>query len=123
MVSPKIRVYVATVKATTSLYPLGHGYFVQVSIRYFTVLRELTGKKEEKLIFPENQKTTINAVLKMLSEKYNKSFIDYVFDPDGQVKGFLQFLINGTSATTLQGLETTLQEGDVLAILPPIGGG
>ncbi len=96
---------------------------MQVSIRYFTVLRELTGKKEEKLIFPENQKTTIKAVLKMLSEKYDKSFIDYVFDLDGQVKGFLQFLINGTSATTLQGLETTLQEGDVLAILPPVGGG
>lgn len=60
----------------------------------------------------------------MLSHKYGKPFMDYVYDAkSGQPKGFLQFLVNGNSAATLKGLESELGEGDVLAILPPVGGG
>lgn len=94
-----------------------------IKIRFFTVLRELTNKKEETLNF-ENLTVTVADVIKSLSEKYGKSFDDYVFEAETrQVKGFLQFLINGTSAATLEGLDSTLQDGDVLAILPPVGGG
>ncbi|MCL1978230.1 MAG: MoaD family protein [Candidatus Bathyarchaeota archaeon] len=96
---------------------------MQISIRYFTMLREITGKKEEKLAFSENQKTTVILVLKVLSDNYGKLFTDYVFDSDGLIKGFLQLLINGTSITILDGSESLLQDGDVLAILPPVGGG
>lgn len=96
---------------------------MQISIRYFTILREITGKKEEKLTFTENKKTTITAALKALSNKYGKSFTDYMFNSDGQVKSFLQLLINGTNTVNIRGAETTLQDGDVLAILPPVGGG
>lgn len=95
---------------------------MMIKIRFFTVLRELTNKREETLNFPEKN-LTIAHVLKALSEKYGKPFDTYVFEADGRVKGFLQFLINGASAATLQGLESQLRDGDVLAILPPVGGG
>ncbi len=93
-----------------------------IKIRLFTTLREIAGKREETLNLPKDH-TTITQVLNALSEKYGKPFDDYVFEADGQVKGFLQFLINGASAATLQGLESQLRDGDVLAILPPVGGG
>jgi sulfur-carrier protein len=97
---------------------------LQVSIRFFTSLREIVGKKEETLKFPESDRVTVNAVLKNLRQRYGNRFAEYVYDrKTGEVKGFLQFLINGKSATTLNGLETVLEEGDVLAILPPVGGG
>ena len=51
-------------------------------------------------------------------------FTEYVYNgKTGQPKNFLQFLINGISTSTLNGLETELKDGDVLAILPPVGGG
>jgi molybdopterin synthase sulfur carrier subunit len=97
---------------------------MKVKIRFFTILREITNNREETLNLPDNQKATVATVLKLLSEKYGKPFVDYVFDAEtGQVKGFLQFLINGNSASTLNGLDTALSDGDVLAILPPVGGG
>ncbi|MDR2203710.1 MAG: MoaD family protein [Nitrososphaerota archaeon] len=96
---------------------------MQISIRYFTILREITGKKEEKLSYSENQKITIKIVLKTLSDKYGKPFVEYMFDSNGQIKSFLQLFINGTNTTNLKGTKTTLQDEDVLAILPPIGGG
>ncbi len=97
---------------------------MQVSVRFFTSLRERIGKKEETLKFSEDSKVTVDAVLKTLIQRYGERFVEYVYDEKtGKVKGFLQFLINGKSATTLNGLETELRDGDVLAILPPVGGG
>ena len=97
---------------------------LEVKVRFFTSLREIANKREETLTFPTGKKVTVNLVLKTLSQKYGTPFIEYVnSDKTGQPKNFLQFLINGTSASTLNGLETELKDGDVLAILPPVGGG
>ena len=97
---------------------------MQVSVRFFTSLREITNKKEETLKFPEGEKVTVDMVLKTLTQRYGKRFVEYVYDrKTGEVRGFLQFLVNGKSAATLNGLETELEDGDVLAILPPVGGG
>lgn len=96
---------------------------LRVSVRFFTTLKELVGKREETLEFSDKV-VTVNSVLKRLSERYGKGFVEYVFDDKtGEVKGFLQFLINGRSASTLNGLDTKLRNGDVLAIIPPVGGG
>jgi MoaD family protein len=96
---------------------------VELKVRFFTNLREIVDKREETLTFSEGE-VTVNLVLKTLSKKYGKPFVDYVYDGEtGQPKGFLQFLVNGTSTQTLSDLETVLKDGDVLAILPPVGGG
>jgi MoaD family protein len=97
---------------------------MEVKVRFFTNLREIVGKREETLILPDAESVTVNLVLKILSQKYGTPFVEYVCqEKTMQPKGFLQFLINGTSTSTLNGLETTLHNGDVLAILPPVGGG
>ena len=97
---------------------------LKVSVRFFTNLREITEKREHTLKFPDNETVTVNVILKKLAERYGKSFVEYVYDSKtGEVKGFLQFLVNGRSASPLNGLNTKLKDGDVLAIIPPVGGG
>lgn len=97
---------------------------LKVSVRFFTTLREITGKREETLDFPDSEKITVKKVLGALAERYGKGFVEYVYDSKTcNVKGFLQFLINGQSTSTIKGLETELADGDVLAIIPPVGGG
>lgn len=97
---------------------------MRVSVRFFTSLRELTGKREETLEFSGKKKVTVGMVLERLSKRFGKGFVEYVFDRrTGEVKGFLQFLVNGRSASTLESLDTVLVDGDVLAIIPPVGGG
>jgi MoaD family protein len=97
---------------------------LRVSVRFFTTLREVVGKKEEILEFPRGETVTVDKVLKRLTLRYGKEFVQYVYDgKTGEVKGFLQFLVNGRSASSFEGLATRLADGDVLAIVPPVGGG
>ena len=97
---------------------------MQATVRFFTSLRELVGRKEETVVFSEDEKVTINMVLKMLTKKFGKPFVEYVYDhKTGELKSYLQLLVNGKSASTLSGMQTELRTGDVLAILPPVGGG
>ncbi len=97
---------------------------MEVKVRFFTNLREIVGTREENLIFADSEKSNVNLVLKLLSKKYGAPFTEYVYDTKtGLPKNFLQFLVNGTSTSALKGLETELKAGDVLAILPPVGGG
>ena len=97
---------------------------MQVYVRFFTSLRELLGKKEETIAFPEGKRITVSNVLEKLKQRYGKPFVDYVYDSQtGEIKGFLQLLVNGKSASTLNGMQTKLADGYVLAILPPVGGG
>jgi MoaD family protein len=97
---------------------------LHISVRFFTILREIVGKREERLQFSKNEKVTVNAVLEQLSKQYGKAFREYIFDSKNcEVKGFLQFLVNGRSLPKLEGLNAELADGDVIAILPPVSGG
>jgi len=94
---------------------------VRITVKFFTTLREIVGKREEQIELP--RPITVEALLKQLSKTYGNEFVDYVFDELGNVRGHLQFLVNGKSITTMQGFKTMLKNGDQIAILPPVGGG
>lgn len=94
---------------------------VKVLVRFFTTLREITGKKEEQIELSKS--ASVNSVLKKLSENYGADFNDYMFDELGDVRSHLEILVNGRSVSTLSGLKTKLKDGDQVAILPPVGGG
>ena len=94
---------------------------IRVNIRFFTTLREIVGQKEEEVEF--SRPVTLETLLKALSRKHGKEFAEYVYDELGSVRGHLHLLINGKSVTALNGLRTKLNEGDQIAILPPVGGG
>lgn len=94
---------------------------LKVRVKFFTTLREITGKKEDEIEF--SRALTIGLLMKQLSKKYGKEFNDYVYDELGNVHGHLHFLVNGKSIAGLNDLKTKLKDGDQVAILPPVGGG
>jgi MoaD family protein len=94
---------------------------MNVEVRFFTSLREITGKKVDEIQL--QNLITVEELLTLLSEKHGKKFNEYVYDKKGKVQGFLSFLVNGKNINVLQGFDTKLKQGDTIAILPPVGGG
>ena len=94
---------------------------MKVTIRFFTSLREITGNK--MVILELKNLVSVEQLLSLLFEKYGQEFRDYVYNQEGKVHDFLSFLVNGKNINNLQGFNTILQEGDIIAILPPVGGG
>jgi len=94
---------------------------MKVEVKFFTSLREITGQKVDKIL---SQSTiTVDELMTLLSEKYGKNFREYIYNKKGEVQGFLLFLVNGKNINIMQGFDTKLKEDDVVAILPPVGGG
>ena len=94
---------------------------MKVIFKFFTRLREMTGKKEEEIVLPKS--VTIEEALKRVSEKHSHQFRNYLYDENERVQSHLLFLVNGRSITDLHGFKTKLKDGDKVAILPPMSGG
>jgi molybdopterin synthase sulfur carrier subunit len=94
---------------------------MKVTMRFFTLLKEITKKNKEELEVPHA--TTVEDLLSLLSQKYGQKFKSYVYTQNGQIKPHLQFLVNWTNITTLNGFNTPLKEHDEIAIIPPVSGG
>jgi molybdopterin synthase sulfur carrier subunit len=94
---------------------------MKVEVRFFTSLREITGKKVEEVQL--QNAITVEELLTELSKKYGREFREYLYNEKGRVHGYLSILVNGKSTNVLQGLDTKLKGGDTIAILPPVGGG
>jgi molybdopterin synthase sulfur carrier subunit len=95
---------------------------LKLSIRFFTTLREITGKREEELEFRMSD-VRVKDALDKLTEMHGREFKEYVYNEEGNVRDHLQLLVNGKSVRSMDQLDTLLKEGDQLAIVPPVGGG
>jgi molybdopterin synthase sulfur carrier subunit len=94
---------------------------MKVEVKFFTSLREITGKKMDEIQL--QSAITVKELLTLLSEKYGEKFREYVYNKERKVQDYLSFLVNGININVLQGFDTKLKEGDIIAIIPPVGGG
>jgi len=94
---------------------------MKIEVKFFTSLREITGKKIDEVQL--QSVITVEELLTLLSGKYGKKFREYIYNKKGKVYDFLSILVNGKNINVLQGFDTKLKQGDTVAILPPVGGG
>jgi molybdopterin synthase sulfur carrier subunit len=94
---------------------------MNIKIKFFTSLREITGKKTISLQL--KNMISVEELISLLVKRYGKKFKEYVYTNQGNIQDFLSFLINGKNINNLQSFSTLLKDGDVVAILPPVGGG
>lgn len=94
---------------------------MNIEIKFFTYLREIVGKK--KISLELKNIISVEELISLLAKKYGEDFREYIYSNNENVADFLSFLINGKNINNLQGFGTLLRDGDIVAILPPVGGG
>lgn len=94
---------------------------IKVRVKLFLTLRELVGKDILDIDLPEQ--STVQDLLKFMIKEYGRNLSRYVFDERNKTRGFLNFLVNGKNIIDLNGLETTLKNGDSIVVIPPVAGG
>jgi molybdopterin synthase sulfur carrier subunit len=95
---------------------------MKVRVKYFTTLRELAGTKEDELDLKDGCR--LLALIETVALRYGDEAFAYLHVADGgRIDPSIKFLVNGVDAQRLAGFETALKAGDVVAIIPPVGGG
>ncbi len=94
---------------------------MKITVQYFTIVRNVTGKKEEAV--EVHVEATVAGILKDLINKYGTAFQRIVQSGSNFPGLKILFLVNGQNIETIEGLNTKLNNGDNLAIIPPLSGG
>lgn len=92
---------------------------MKVHVRAFANFREILGRD---LSVDVKDSSTIGDLLESLCSS-RQQLRPAIFDESGQVREYVIIMKNRKDVSALQGLETALEEGDEVAILPPVAGG
>jgi molybdopterin synthase sulfur carrier subunit len=93
---------------------------MKITFRTFATFREVVGAGEMEIILPPTEK--IRGLLEKLCNTHS-GLREALFDASGQIKSHIIILKNGRSVASQQQLDTVIDEGDVIAVFPPVAGG
>ena len=105
-------------KLLSSLFLWGDNMLIRV--RFFGDMKNYLKKSQMTIEIPHG--STIREFIFELSENIDVNLLDKFVDAD-EVRSGIRILVNGRNISHLQGLETVLEDRDLVSILPVAGGG
>ena len=91
---------------------------MSVTVKIPTQLRNITAGDAETTV---DEATTVGEVLDGLYERYD-GLRDRIAE-DGDLRRFVNVYVGGEDIRFLDGLDTTVEDGDEVTILPAVAGG
>lgn len=92
---------------------------MELTLRFFATFREHAGQKVVEKSYDED--LTIGELLASLEAEYPEMKGELLID--GDLKPQINVLKNGREVLHMEGVETTLADGDTVSIFPPVAGG
>jgi MoaD family protein len=91
-----------------------------MELRLFGTLRQAVPAKQVEVEVGDGK--PVRRVLETLAAEYPE-LGERIWDEDGNLQAAINVLINGRSIYFLEGLDSTIREGDAVALFPAVGGG
>ncbi len=90
-----------------------------IKVRYFGLVYSVTGIYEEEILIEDGY--TISRLIKDIVDRF-EGLSRLLFLEDGSLNPLYRITVNGRDIEHLDGLETRLSGGDVVALIGPAGG-
>ncbi len=85
-------------------------------------LKEVLGGKDVEIIVPDG--TNISGLLSGMVEIWGDSLSPHIFKPGSdQILPYVRLMVNGKTIQSLNGMETILNDGDEVLLIPLAAGG
>ncbi|MEE8448426.1 MAG: MoaD/ThiS family protein [Thermodesulfobacteriota bacterium] len=97
---------------------------MELKILYYGLIQNSVGKREEQLTLPAGAKAS--QLVDALAEKYGQGFKDNLLDVAGGLRANVTILLDNTSVSELEGLDTEIndvKEASIVVTIPQFGGG
>ena len=92
-----------------------------VTVKFFTLLRLLVKKPQIEVNWEAGD--TVASILTKSRDQIEMDFSHKLMDQDGELKTGTMILLNGKNIFHLEKTETPVQDGDIIDLFPPGGGG
>ena len=95
---------------------------IRVKVHTILTLTKILGKGEVELSVPE--RSTLGELLTTMVNRWGDELASSLFEPKStSVLPHIRLMVNGQDIAFLNRIETVLQDGDEVLILPPVSGG
>jgi molybdopterin synthase sulfur carrier subunit len=91
-------------------------------VRTILDLKRILGQREVEISLPN--KSTLQQLLATMVDTWGDELRSNLFEPNTTTPlPHIRLMVNGQDITFLNGMETVLEDGDEILMLPPVGGG
>jgi MoaD family protein len=93
---------------------------MDIELRFFATVRQAVGSKTIEREFDDG--ADVGAVLRALEAEFD-GLEGEILDDEGELRPQLSVLKNGREVVHMEGLATSLADGDAVSVFPPVAGG
>lgn len=95
---------------------------MKITLHTIFGIKEVIGQRLTEIELPHE--STVEGFLTYMRKRWGDELSNRLFDPEsGAVLPHVRIMVNGQTIDFLEGMETSLKEGDEVLILPPASGG
>jgi molybdopterin synthase sulfur carrier subunit len=95
---------------------------ITLKVRTILDFKRILGQREVEISVPKE--STLQDLLVTVRETWGDELASHLFEPNTTTPlPHIRLMVNGQDIAFLNGVETVLEEGDEILILPPVGGG
>ena len=95
---------------------------MKITLHTIMGIKEVVGQRLTEIELPSG--STVEDFLEYMKKRWGDQLSTRLFDPaSGAVLPYVRIMVNGQELHYLKGMETPLEEGDEVLILPLVSGG